>query len=280
MSTTEQRLAANRINALCSTGPTSQGGKAIASQNATRHGLLSARLFLDDDDPDQFQALFEELCASLVPVGSLEITLVERIAVTLWRQRRLVQSETASLSLARQPKQVARGVALELGRTHDFKQDELEQFDADRKHWCEQVVAEIEGLEDFDFTALEKSAPFVFEQLKSEAAEDDEPLEKFVADYEGGLTGFIVKLVQWCREQLQVAKSRPNIMAIAEQVKAKRLVLPSETLEMLARYQTTLDNQLFKSLRALRDAQEWRLKAIEPVGDLRSATPYIVAETA
>ena len=34
-------------------------------------------------------------------------------------------------------------------------------------------------------------------------------------------------------------------------------------LEVFSRYQTTLDNQLYKSLRALRDAQEWRLKTIE-----------------
>ena len=46
---------------------------------------------------------------------------------------------------------------------------------------------------------------------------------------------------------------------------AKRLELPSDTLELLARYQTTLDNQLFKLLKALREAQEWRLKTIDPV---------------
>ncbi len=34
----------------------------------------------------------------------------------------------------------------------------------------------------------------------------------------------------------------------------------------MARYQTTLDNQLFKLLKALREAQEWRMKTIEPVG--------------
>ena len=52
-------------------------------------------------------------------------------------------------------------------------------------------------------------------------------------------------------------------MALAEHVRAKRLVLPKDTLELLSRYQTTLDNQLYKALRALRDAQDWRLKTIE-----------------
>jgi len=53
------------------------------------------------------------------------------------------------------------------------------------------------------------------------------------------------------------------VLAIAEQVRARRLVLPDEALEVFSRYQTTLDNQLYKALRALREAQEWRLKTLE-----------------
>ena len=53
------------------------------------------------------------------------------------------------------------------------------------------------------------------------------------------------------------------MLALAEQVRTQRLVLPEDALVLLSRYQTTLDNQLFKLLRALREAQEWRLKTIE-----------------
>lgn len=38
----------------------------------------------------------------------------------------------------------------------------------------------------------------------------------------------------------------------------------------MARYQTTLDNQLYKALRAFREAQEWRLKTLEHVDDDRT----------
>ena len=85
MSATEQRLAANRINALSSTGPVTLEGKAIASRNATRHGFLSARLFLDDEDPSEFQALFEDLCRSLAPVGTLEYPSGDGRLVEGWR---------------------------------------------------------------------------------------------------------------------------------------------------------------------------------------------------
>jgi hypothetical protein len=90
MSTSERRLAANRANALASTGPQSAAGKEASKGNATRHGLLSTRLILDDECPDDFAALLQDLNGSLVPVGTLEFTLVERIAVTVWRQSRLV----------------------------------------------------------------------------------------------------------------------------------------------------------------------------------------------
>ena len=70
------------------------------------------------------------------------------------------------------------------------------------------------------------------------------------------------------RSRESTAKARPHILTLAEQVKAKRLVLPADALELLARYQTTLDNQLYKSLRALREAQEWLLKTLQPAIEL------------
>jgi hypothetical protein len=49
-------------------------------------------------------------------------------------------------------------------------------------------------------------------------------------------------------------------MALADQIRARNLVLPQNTLELFARYQTTIDNQLYKALRSLREAQVWRLR--------------------
>ena len=106
-------------------------------------------------------------------------------------------------------------------------------------------------------------APTIFEQLQSDANEDGDSIEDFLKSHEGGITGFVSELLKWCHAQLGDAERRPKVLALAEQVKAKRLVLPDDALEVLSRYQTTLDNQLYKALRALREAQEWRLKTIE-----------------
>jgi hypothetical protein len=265
MSTTEQRLAANRANAQLSTGPTTDHGKAMASRNATRHGLLSARLFLDDEEPAEFDLLMADLTASLHPVGAMEAALVERIAVSLWRQRRLVQAETANLSLARLNRRIAGGVSAELGRGFgmELKPEELAPFDPEREQWCRTVLAELEALGAPDVDRIEIQAPLVWQQLSSDAQEDQQTVAQFLAEHKGGISGFIAELTLWCRQQLRLAEARPQVLALAEHVRAKRLVLSKDTLELLARYQTTLDNQLYKALRALREAQDWRLRTLE-----------------
>ena len=176
MSNAEHRIAANRSNALKSTGPVTADGKATVGQNATRHGLLSAKLLLDDDDPAEFQDMLGDLSNSLNPVGALEASLVERIAVTLWRQRRLVAAETASLSLARQPKQIAKTISSEVGRGYssELKEEEIAPFDAESEQWCRSVVAEIDGLEEIEVASLEKRAPNVYAQLVSDAEDEDQ----------------------------------------------------------------------------------------------------------
>ncbi len=50
---------------------------------------------------------------------------------------------------------------------------------------------------------------------------------------------------------------------IADIARQRRLVLQPELLELFARYQTTLDNQLIRLLKALREAQTWRLETLE-----------------
>ena len=265
MSTTEQRRAANRVNALKSTGPTSENGKLTASRNATRHGLLSARLLLNDERPEDFDNLFLDLQSALSPVGCVELALVERIAISLWRQRRVVTAETAAINLARERHHLARGVGEELhpGYGGKFKEEDLQPFDPDRIEFCNAVLAEVQKLETINVATLPELAPTIFGQLQSYAEEDGETIEEQLSSQENGITGYVGGLVEWCHEQLREAAKRPRIVALAEQVRARRLVLPADALEVFSRYQTTLDNQLYKALRALREAQEWRLKTID-----------------
>jgi hypothetical protein len=88
-----RKAAANRQNALKSTGPKTPDGKAAVRLNALRHGLLSEEILLPGEDEEALRELAEDLRAELQPVGELEGLLVDRITSLLWRLRRLGRVE-------------------------------------------------------------------------------------------------------------------------------------------------------------------------------------------
>src|SRR5258708_5573153 len=83
----EKKILANRHNALRSTGPKSQAGKARARLNAVKHGAF-ARLCLEGEDLTRFKHLQLNLLAEYQPVGFEEHPLVEEIGQTIWRKNR------------------------------------------------------------------------------------------------------------------------------------------------------------------------------------------------
>ena len=85
---TPAQISANRRNAARSTGPHTLKGKAVASRNALRHGLLAKDVVLRDEDQQLFDERRETMRAHLDPVGELEELLVERIVLCAWRLRR------------------------------------------------------------------------------------------------------------------------------------------------------------------------------------------------
>src|ERR671914_800703 len=88
-----RKAAANRQNALKSTGPKTPDGKAAVRLNALRHGLLSEEILLPGEDEEALRELGERLRAELQPVGELENLLVDRITAAYWRLRRLGRVE-------------------------------------------------------------------------------------------------------------------------------------------------------------------------------------------
>ena len=93
--TTQAQIDANRLNAQKSTGPATPEGKARSAKNSLKHGLLSAKVVLEDEDAAQYKQLFKELMAELKPSGAIEKVLVKRIADQTWRLQRAVRIETS-----------------------------------------------------------------------------------------------------------------------------------------------------------------------------------------
>ena len=89
--------SANRKNALKSTGPKTPEGKARSAMNALKHGILSRKLLLPDED----QAAFEEFRTSLMGrldfEGEMEALLADRVVAAAWRLRRMQAAEVSIL---------------------------------------------------------------------------------------------------------------------------------------------------------------------------------------
>ncbi len=94
---TPAQIAANRRNALRSTGPRTLEGKLAASRNALRHGLSSNAALLLDEDPAEFDHFRQSLHDALHPACPLEAALVERIVLAAWRLRRASRFEAGLL---------------------------------------------------------------------------------------------------------------------------------------------------------------------------------------
>ena len=93
----EKQLAANRQNALNSTGPTTIKGKARSSKNATKHGILSKHVLLSTESKKRFNSFRRDMFEALAPKGALEVLLADRVVVSAWRLQRVIEAQTDNL---------------------------------------------------------------------------------------------------------------------------------------------------------------------------------------
>jgi hypothetical protein len=84
------QIEANRKNAQKSTGPVTPEGKAKSGRNSIRHGLLSRVIPIDAPG---YRELLDGLYTSLTPQNELERMLVDQIAITTMRLRRIWGAE-------------------------------------------------------------------------------------------------------------------------------------------------------------------------------------------
>jgi hypothetical protein len=91
--TSPARIAANRRNALRSTGPRTPAGKLVVAKNAIRHGVFANLPVVPGETESDWQSHREGTLDSLAPVGLLEVNLAERVALFLWRLARLAKYE-------------------------------------------------------------------------------------------------------------------------------------------------------------------------------------------
>ena len=84
-------------------GPVTQAGKEVVKWNATRHGISSpAPVVPGLEEPQHWQEHREGILENLSPVGHLEFTLAERVALLSWRLHRVTRFETGAIAIAQE----------------------------------------------------------------------------------------------------------------------------------------------------------------------------------
>jgi hypothetical protein len=84
-------------------GPNTQEGKEVVRWNATRHGISSpAPVVPNLEKREDWESHLEGILVNLSPVGHLEVTLAERVALLSWRLHRVTRYETEAISLSQQ----------------------------------------------------------------------------------------------------------------------------------------------------------------------------------
>jgi hypothetical protein len=78
--------------------PTRPTGYANVRFNAIKHGVLSRHTVLAHEDGTEFGELLAALAAEHQPTGPTETHLVEELASAIWRKRRVLQAEGASIN--------------------------------------------------------------------------------------------------------------------------------------------------------------------------------------
>lgn len=268
--TTEKQRQANRANALKSTGPVSPAGKLKVSANRISHGILSTRFLLKEECPEEYDELLQQLFRQLTPVGALEQGLVEKIAMAFWRLRRLARAESGAIELAASPKRLKKEVEMGLARSGargpELSEDDLREItpeENEQLQWCRAVLGESDSAHGATLDTLKQQAPLIFAQLQEDAGSLGVEL---YCKQEVGLKEFIAELVGWCKDEVfRLEKRQASYPLVAAKMESARdfLSIAWEKSDLFHRYHSALDNQLYKAMKALREAQEWRMNHIE-----------------
>ncbi len=82
-------------------GPTTEKGKEMVKWNATRHGISSpAPVIPGLEKREDWKDHRDGILDNLSPVGHLEFTLAERVALLSWRLHRVTRYETESIAIS------------------------------------------------------------------------------------------------------------------------------------------------------------------------------------
>ena len=231
---TEKQLAANRANALRSTGPRTPEGKMRSRWNALTHGALPKAVVPPSLEPfesrQEFDALLSVLRDEFSPGSAVEEMLVERIATSYWRLARVLRAEAAAIAsrqVSREAEEADRATFAAMAPSSWTYTDPLTQ--------------ELQALS----SALSNKR-----RLRALMVENDDRWRD--ADDGELLAAAESRLAELRQEEESRARA-----AIARQEDERSIPELTEAL-LFSRYETALERQLYRALDALERLQRLR----------------------
>jgi hypothetical protein len=102
----EKQILAARANGARSRGPQTPEGKRRSRMNALRHGLSAQEIVIGREDPEAFEEMIDAHLDRFAPADPIEQALVEEMAASQWRLRRLwaVENEWFQSAIENQSK--------------------------------------------------------------------------------------------------------------------------------------------------------------------------------
>jgi hypothetical protein len=277
-------------------GPKTEEGKEVVRWNATRHGISSpAPVVPGVEKSEDWEEHRSGILQNLSPVGHLEVTLAERIAVLSWRLHRVTRYETEAISLSqakieddihsrsrllRSPRESpyasTHPVDIRFEAKHNRQTyNALRRFpalDADKKLrgqdatsvvWSVLMTAKKRTGGDIDEANLELPG------VPEDADVVELPAMK-VSDVRGCVESISAHIGEDPDELLESATVNARLDASSAEAKAERVedeidvmsrerILPGDkTLEKIARYEAHLSRQLYQALHELENLQKHR----------------------
>ena len=306
---TEKKAAANRRNALKSTGPRTQAGKAASSRNAVKHGIFAITPVLPGlENEEAWDDHRAGIFKSLAPVGSLEELLTLRIAIQSWRLWRVVryEAEAAAAAVATAEPDLEARAERGSGKPPDPAR-------AGSKTEKESVVVQIlqalpdmKGGEKLDIRDAVTVLHALWEELPQGTREksvpgipDDESGSDAVDRYTAGLLRKDVEAyaaaaktspetlvskaiasaglrqVHAREEERQLVKRGEQWELQVERERRGRILLEPDILDRVARYESWLERSLYRTLHELQELQKSRSRATGPPPATAGADPTV-----
>jgi hypothetical protein len=172
-------------------GPTTQRGKQKSRQNATKHGIFAVGIIPKRESEADYLTIVEDMAETLQPAGRLEEILVEKLAMLMWRYRRLLQAEAAEV--ARQTESDQEGkfegevqAAVKLGGGQGYIPEALYTHNKVAIQWAIEYLREIrqktleKGL---DWERDRKALTLVYGSVKGQGEYGHHPLGLLASRY-------------------------------------------------------------------------------------------------